>query len=78
MIKVNGIELELISDNDMYLLLEKEVRGCISYIAKRYSKDNNKDMKLYNSKPNKYIMYLDANNLYGSAMGQYLYYSEFV
>ena len=49
MIKVNGIELELISDNDTYLFLEKEVRGGMSYIAKRYSKDNNKYMKLYNS-----------------------------
>ena len=78
MIKVNGIELELISDNDMYLFLEKEVRGGMSYIAKRYSKDNNKYMKLYNSKPKTDIMYLDANNLHGSAMSQYLCYSEFI
>ena len=57
------IELELISDIDMHLFIEKEMRGGISYIAKRFSKANNKYMKSYdNKKPSKYIMYLDANN----------------
>ena len=45
----------------------------ISYIANRYGKANNKYMKEYNEKaPSKYIVYLDANNLYGWAMSQYL------
>ena len=49
------------------------MRGGISYIANRYGKANNKYMKKYNEKaPSKYIMYLDANNLYGWAMSQYL------
>ena len=35
-------------------------------------------MKSYDySKPNKYIMYLDANNLYDQTMSQYLPYSKF-
>ena len=35
-------------------------------------------MKSYdNEKPSKYITYLDANNLYGWAMSQYLTYSGF-
>ena len=29
------------------------------------------------TKENKFIMYLDANNLYGWAMSQYLPYSKF-
>ena len=38
--------------------------GSISYIAKRYSKANNKYMKSYDdSKPGKYNLYFDANNL---------------
>ena len=49
------------------------MRGGISYIANRYGKANNKYMKTYNEKASsKYIMYLDANNLYGWAMSQFL------
>ena len=49
------------------------MRGGISYIANRYGKANNKYMREYNEKaPSKYIMYLDADNLYGWAMSQYL------
>ena len=60
------IELDLISDIDMYLFIEKGMRGGISYIAKRHSKANNKYMKCYNSsEESKYITYVDANNLYG-------------
>ena len=75
---MTGIELELISDIYMYLFVEKRMRGRISYIAKRYSKANNKYMKSYdNKKPSKYITFLNANNLYGSTMSQYLPYSRF-
>ena len=36
MLKMTGIELELISDIDMYLLIEKEMRRDIFHIVKRY------------------------------------------
>ena len=56
MIKMTGVKLEKISDIDMYLFIEKGMRGGISYIAKRYAKANNKYMKNYNSrKPSKFI-----------------------
>ena len=75
---MTGIELELISDTGMYLFIEKGIRGGISYIAKRHSKANNKYMKCYDSsKESKFITYLDANNLYGWAMIQYLPYGKF-
>ena len=78
MLKMTEIELDLISDNDMHLFIEKGMRGSISYIAKRYSKANNKYMESYDSsEESKFIMYLDANNLYGWAMSQYLRYNEF-
>ena len=78
MLKMTGIELKLISDIDMHLFIEKAMRECISYIAKRFSKANNKYMECYDSsKPNKFIMYLDANNLYGWEMSLYLPYGGF-
>ena len=50
----------------MFQFIEKGLGGGISYIANRHGEANNKYMSGYNSeKPSKYIMYLDANNLYG-------------
>ena len=78
MLKMTNLELDLISDIDMHLFLEKGMRGGIYYILKRHSKVNNKYMECYDSREkSKYITYLDANNLYGRAMGQYLPYSGF-
>ena len=75
---MTGIKLGLISDIDMHLFIEKGMKGGISYISKRCSKANNKYVKCYDSsEESKFIMYLDANNLYVWAMSQYLPYSEF-
>lgn len=57
----------------MFQFIEKGMRGGISYIANICGEANNKYMKNYDSsKPSKYIMYLDADNLYGCTMGQCL------
>ena len=54
------------------------MRCGISYIAHRHARANNKYMKNYNPEnESSYIMYLDANNLYGWAMPKPLPYRNF-
>ena len=78
MLKMTKIELENINDLDKYIFIEKEMRGGISYINKRYNKGNNEYYSDYDSeKPKTYINYLNINNLYGHATRQYLPYASF-
>ena len=73
-----GVKLDLLTDPDKYLMVERGIRGGISMISHRHSTANNKYMKDYNSdKDSKYITYLDSNNLYGYAMVQNLPLSNF-
>ena len=73
MLKMTKIELDLITDIDMALFIEKGLRGGISYIAHRYARANNKYLPDYNPELDEsYLMYLDANNLYGWAMSERL------
>ena len=66
-LKKTGVELELLSDNDILMMFEKGIRGGMCKAICRYAKANNKYMKNYNNKNPilSYLVYLDANNLYG-------------
>ena len=57
----------------MLMITEKGIRGGICHAIYRYAKENNEHMKNYNKNiALSYLMYLDANNLYGWAMFQKL------
>ena len=71
LLKKTGVELELFTDLEMHLFAERGIRGGISMVSKRYAKAKNPLVPDYDpSKPNSYIMYLDANNLFGWAMSK--------
>ena len=71
-LKITDVKLELLSDPDMLLMIEKGIRGGISMISNRYGKANNPYMgsKFDNTEETRFISYLDANNLYGWAMSK--------
>eukprot|EP01052_Picozoa_sp_SAG31_P003998 SAG31_NODE_160_length_21908_cov_25.529048_10_plen_414_part_00 len=78
MMKRTGVKLDLFTDYDMHLMVEQGLRGGISMISNRHAVANNPYIKQYDpDKPHKYIIYLDANNLYGLAMVQSLPQSDF-
>lgn len=78
MLKMTGVELELLTDIDMLNFVSRGQRGGISFIGHRYAEANNPHVANYDpEKPLSYIQLLDANNLYGWAMSQPLPKSGF-
>ena len=69
-LKISNVELELISDVDMLLMIEKGIRGGITQAVCHYFQYNNKYMnkKYDKTKKSTYLQYYDANSLYAWAM----------
>jgi len=66
-LKVTGVQLELISDSNQYLMIEAGIRGGLSYVSQRHAKANFLGMEDYRSDmPTSYLLYLDCNSLYST------------
>lgn len=77
-LKKTVVRLDLLTDPDMHLFIEKSLRGGMAVITKRYAKANHKDVQNNDAeKPSNHLIYFDANNLYEWAMSQYLSTHDF-
>ena len=77
-LKKTKVKLDLLTDMDMLLMVEKAIRGVICHSIYLYAKADNKYMKYYNkNKELSYHQYWDVNNLYGWAMLQKLPVNNF-
>ena len=65
-LKKTQVKLNLLTDVDMLLMVEKGIKGGICQSIYQYAKANNKYMTDYDkNKESSYIQYWDINNLYG-------------
>ena len=72
LLKYTNVKLDYIEDPDILLFIENDITGGISTITKRYAKANITNVLILIKNDKSYITYLDAYNLYGWAMSQYL------
>ena len=65
--------MRMLTDVDMLLMAEKEIRGGICHVMHGHETANNKYMENYNKdEEESFLEYLDARNFYGWAMSQKL------
>ena len=65
-LKKTKVKLELLTNIDMLLMVEKGIGRGICHIIHQYAKANNKYMKDYDeNKESSYLKYWDVNNSYG-------------
>ena len=70
-LKKSKVKLDLLTDIDTLLMVEKGIQGVIFHSIYRYAKANNKSIKGYDkNKESSYLQYWDVNDLFGWAMSQ--------
>lgn len=84
MLKMTGVELELLTDVDQHIMVESAIRGGVAMISHRYAKAQNSHLSKDEKKKTptedaneEYLWYTDANNLYGTSMKYPLPKSDF-
>ena len=78
MFKKDLVELEILTHNYMLIMFEEGTRGEMCQATYRYAKANTKNMENYDkNKESLFLVYDDANNLYGFAMCKKLPVGDF-
>lgn len=82
MLKLTKVQLELITDQDMYRMVSRGIRGGLVQVVKRYayaaSSENSKPTLCKEELTESHIFYFDIINLYGKIMLDYpLPHSDF-
>ena len=78
-LKKSKVKLDFLTDMDMFIMVEKGIRGEMCHTICRYAKANKKYLKDYDkNKESSYLQYWDLNNLYGWTMSQKLQVNNFV
>ena len=77
-LKITDIKLQLLTGPEIHLFFESNLRGGISTISHRFARSNIPGTPSFDpTNPASYILYIDANNLYGWASSQFLPTSNF-
>lgn len=83
-LKTSNAELDLISDPDIALFFQRSIRGGISYAVHPHAIANNTCTREIAGDPDtipraddNWILYFDANTLYGGCMQEFLPYQDF-
>ena len=80
MMRMVKSEVHLLTDPEMHLFIESSIRGGVATISQRHAVSNNPYLHAEHydlSKEHSYIIYTDANNLYGLALSRSLPISDF-
>ena len=72
-LKSTKVKLELLTDKEVVVMVEKGIRGGLTQVVKKHAVANHKYLPNYDSsKKSVFLQYLDANNLYGYVMNEKL------
>ncbi|XP_069957694.1 uncharacterized protein [Cherax quadricarinatus] len=78
-LKTSGVELELITDQELYNIIQSNIRGGFTTAVRTFAQANNQFINPNFDEKNlvsKFLLYWDFNSLYGSCMTEALPYAN--